>query len=104
MDCHGVAQQLGYAFSFVLLGNQSGAGIDTQTDAEIPPRPNAIVPTGSYQLTCDNLTLSGSTVKVDCRTRAQLFQASTLDITTCKAPHSLSNQNGPLTCDQPVSN
>lgn len=46
MDFHGVAQQLGYSFSFVLLGNQSGAAIDTQEEAEFPPKPNTL-PDGS---------------------------------------------------------
>lgn len=35
--CHGVAQQNGYAFSFVLLDGQSGAVADTEAEENIPP-------------------------------------------------------------------
>ncbi|MEM8963219.1 MAG: hypothetical protein AAGD38_17170 [Acidobacteriota bacterium] len=41
MGCHGVAQQRGYAFSFVLLGNQGGGKADTQTMVDIPPPPES---------------------------------------------------------------
>jgi len=37
MGCHGVAQQNGYAFSFVLLGGQRGADVDTEGRFKIPP-------------------------------------------------------------------
>ena len=43
MGCHGVAQANGYSFSFVLLGNQTGAVPDTQVVVDIPP------PTSSSQ-------------------------------------------------------
>jgi len=39
MGCHGVAQSEGFSFSFVLLGGQRGAGVDTQKSFEIPPPP-----------------------------------------------------------------
>ena len=35
--CHGVAQQDGYAFSFVLLDGQGGALADTEEEENIPP-------------------------------------------------------------------
>ncbi len=37
MGCHGVAQTKGFSFSFVLLGGQEGAAIDTESHFEIPP-------------------------------------------------------------------
>ncbi len=37
MGCHGVAQQNGYAFSFVLLDGQGGALADTEAEENIPP-------------------------------------------------------------------
>jgi hypothetical protein len=39
MGCHGVAQQNGYSFSFVLLGGQRGSDVDTETSFEIPAPP-----------------------------------------------------------------
>lgn len=44
MGCHGVAQLLGSAFSFVLFDGPRGAGIDTPTQVAIPPNPP---PTGA---------------------------------------------------------
>lgn len=37
MGCHGVAQQNGYAFSFVLLDGTRGATADTESEENIPP-------------------------------------------------------------------
>ena len=37
MGCHGVAQQNGYSFSFVLLGGVHSAQRDTESDENIPP-------------------------------------------------------------------
>ncbi|MEM8932810.1 MAG: hypothetical protein AAGE94_16620, partial [Acidobacteriota bacterium] len=37
MGCHGVAQQNGYSFSFVLLGGQRGADADTEATENVPP-------------------------------------------------------------------
>jgi hypothetical protein len=39
MGCHGVAQLKGYSFSFVLLGGQQGAGVDTESKFDPPPPP-----------------------------------------------------------------
>jgi hypothetical protein len=39
MGCHGVAQTKGFSFSFVLLGGQRGADVDTETQFTIPPAP-----------------------------------------------------------------
>jgi hypothetical protein len=39
MGCHGVAQVKGYSFSFVLLGGQEGADIDTEEVFTVPPPP-----------------------------------------------------------------
>lgn len=39
MGCHGVAQTKGFSFSFVLLGGQRGADVDTQTQFTVPPAP-----------------------------------------------------------------
>ncbi len=39
MGCHGVSEVKGYSFSFVLLGGQQGAGVDTQQSFEVPPPP-----------------------------------------------------------------
>lgn len=39
MGCHGVAEVLGSAFSFVLFDGPRGAGIDTPTKVAIPPSP-----------------------------------------------------------------
>lgn len=37
MGCHGVAQLKGYSFSFVLLGGQAGAGVDSESQFDPPP-------------------------------------------------------------------
>ena len=37
MGCHGVAQNKGYSFSFVLFNGQRGADVDTQTDFTTSP-------------------------------------------------------------------
>jgi hypothetical protein len=37
MGCHGVAQTKGFSFSFVLLGGQRGADVDTETQFTVPP-------------------------------------------------------------------
>ena len=106
MGCHGVAQQLGYAFSFVLLGNQMGAGVDSQTNVEIPPRPNAIVPTGSYQLTCNGCSTSNSTgtdmLNCDVCYKADGFTPNKTSIayTFCKRD-GINNIDGSLMCDDP---
>jgi hypothetical protein len=39
MGCHGVAEVKGYSFSFVLLGGQRGADVDTQKSFDVPPPP-----------------------------------------------------------------
>lgn len=39
MGCHGVAQNKGYSFSFVLLDGQAGADVDTQTSFTPAPVP-----------------------------------------------------------------
>lgn len=39
MGCHGVAQNKGYSFSFVLLDGQAGADVDTQTNFTPVPIP-----------------------------------------------------------------
>lgn len=40
MGCHGVAQTKGFSFSFVLLGGQRGADVDTETQFTVPPPPS----------------------------------------------------------------
>jgi hypothetical protein len=39
MGCHGVAQSRGFSFSFVLLGGQAGADVDTEKNFTVPPQP-----------------------------------------------------------------
>jgi hypothetical protein len=38
MGCHGVAQSRGFSFSFVLLGGQAGADVDTEKNFTVPPQ------------------------------------------------------------------
>ena len=40
MGCHGVAQVKGFSFSFVLLGGQQGADVDTEDSFTVPPPPS----------------------------------------------------------------
>jgi len=40
MGCHGVAQIKGFSFSFVLLGGQQGADVDTEKSFTVPPPPS----------------------------------------------------------------
>ena len=101
MGCHGVAQQLGYSFSFVLLGNQSGAAIDTQQEAEIPPNPNTLstLPSGSYTETCNSCMVVGTTLTCSCLTRAQQQHETSIDFSVCEsAGESIENIDGTLMC------
>jgi hypothetical protein len=57
MGCHGVAQQNGYSFSFVMLGGQRGANIDSETSFEIPSPP---LPSQSLAINFGNPLQSGN--------------------------------------------
>ncbi|MEM9557691.1 MAG: hypothetical protein AAGC60_25760 [Acidobacteriota bacterium] len=100
MGCHGISQQLGYDFSFVLL--RGGGGIETTPHRESFPFNSFIAAYGGIpvQSTCKECVLSDPyTLSCQCQNNAQQYVEATLDYATfSQCTGSWTNQNGQFHC------
>lgn len=62
------------------------------------PGYGAGVPAGSYQQSCSNAQMSGSTLTASCRANNGGYVTSYLDISQCRSTDDIGNVNGQLRC------
>lgn len=75
---------------------QCGGEISNQDGRLWCERRRAVLPPGSWQRTCTDARMNGTTLTASCRTRDGRMMRSQIDIRGCRGD--LSNLNGWLTC------
>ncbi len=61
-------------------------------------RGNAGLPAGSYQQSCNNASMNGSTLSANCRNNSGAMMTSYLDVSQCRSTDDIGNLNGQLRC------
>jgi hypothetical protein len=56
------------------------------------------LPAGSYQASCNNASMSGSTLSANCRNYSGAYMTSFLDVSQCRSSDDIGNVNGQLRC------
>ncbi len=56
------------------------------------------LPTGSYQQSCNNARMNGSTLSANCRNNSGAMMTSYLDVSQCRSTDDIGNLNGQLRC------
>lgn len=59
---------------------------------------NGALPPGSYQQSCSNASMNGSTLTANCRNNRGAMVTSYLDVSQCRASDDIGNLNGQLRC------
>lgn len=59
---------------------------------------NGALPAGSYQASCNNARMQGSTLSANCRNNSGAYMTSFLDVTQCRSSDDIGNLNGQLRC------
>jgi len=56
------------------------------------------LPAGSYQASCNNASMNGSTLSANCRNYSGAYMTSYLDVSQCRSSDDIGNVNGQLRC------
>jgi hypothetical protein len=56
------------------------------------------LPSGSYQQSCNNASMQGSTLTANCRNDSGAYMTSYLDVSQCRSTDDIGNLNGQLRC------
>lgn len=59
---------------------------------------NGALPSGSYQQSCNNASMQGSTLTANCRNNSGAYMTSYLDVSQCRSTDDIGNLNGQLRC------